>query len=315
MTAADAQRTARIEVIAPSGAHLSLDAFDAGVAALRARGYSVHCTVPREAWQRFSDTDDARLAQIHRAARATDIDAVMIARGGYGLSRLLDRIDWGLVAASATRGVRWVGYSDFTAFQLALLARTGAPSFAGPGVSGDFGVAQPDEFMLEGFDALMAGRLLPVQWVEQHPATAPKPAAAIDGTIWGGNLSLVAAAVGTPYLPQIEDGLLFLEDVAEHPYRIERMLHQLLHAGVLARQRAIVLGAFTDWKAAPHDNGYGLDSVVEYFRSRLSVPIVAGLPFGHVARKAVLGVGLRYRLLLTVGSQPGDEAVARLAPL
>jgi len=315
MTTADAHRAARIEVIAPSGAHLSLDAFDAGMAALRARGYSVHCAVPREAWQRFSDTDDARLAQIHRAARATDIDAVMIVRGGYGLSRLLDRIDWGLVAASATRGVRWIGYSDFTAFQLALLARTGAPSFAGPGVSGDFGVAQPDEFMLEHFDSLMAGRLLPVQWTEQHPAIAPKPAVAIDGTVWGGNLSLVAAAVGTPYLPQIEDGLLFLEDVAEHPYRIERMLHQLMYAGVLARQRAIVLGAFTDWKAAPHDNGYGLDSVVEYFRSRLSVPIVTGLPFGHVARKAVLGVGMRYRLSLTVESRAGDEMVARLVPL
>jgi muramoyltetrapeptide carboxypeptidase len=308
-------RSARIEIIAPSGAHLSLQAFDAAVATLRARGHAVRCSVPREPWQRFSATDQERLEQVHRAARATDVDLVMIARGGYGLSRLLDRIDWGLIAASATRGVRWIGYSDFTAFQLALLARTGAPSFAGPGVSGDFGVAQPDEFMLEHFDSLMAGRLLPVQWTEQHPAIAPKPAVAIDGTVWGGNLSLVAAAVGTPYLPQIEDGLLFLEDVAEHPYRIERMLHQLMYAGVLARQRAIVLGAFTDWKAAPHDNGYGLDSVVEYFRSRLSVPIVTGLPFGHVARKAVLGAGMRYRLSLTVESRAGDETVARLVPL
>ncbi len=315
MTTADAHRAARIEVIAPSGAHLSLDAFDAGMAALRARGCPVHCAVPREAWQRFSDTDDARLAQIHRAARATDIDAVMIVRGGYGLSRLLDRIDWGLVAASATRGVRWVGYSDFTAFQLALLARTGAPSFAGPGVSGDFGVAQPDAFMLEHFDALMAGRLLPLQWVEEHPGIAPALAAPIEGTLWGGNLSLVAGAVGTPYLPAIEDGLLFLEDVSEHPYRIERMLHQLLHAGVLARQRAILLGAFTDWTAAPHDNGYGLASVIAYFRARLPVPIVTGLPFGHVARKAVIGVGLRYRLALTAGFRPGESPVTRLEPL
>jgi len=315
MTTADAHRAARIEVIAPSGAHLSLDAFDAAVAALRARGHSVRCDVPREAWQRFSDTDDARLAQIHRAARATDIDAVMIARGGYGVSRLLDRIDWGLVAASATRGVRWIGYSDFTAFQLALLARTGAPTFAGPGVSGDFGAAQPDEFMLGHFDALMAGRLLPVKWTEAHPATALAGAAPIDGTLWGGNLSLVAGAVGTPWLPVVEDGLLFLEDVSEHPYRVERMLHQLLYAGVLARQRAIVLGAFTDWKPAPHDNGYDLATVVEYFRSRLSVPIVTGLPFGHVARKAVLGVGLRYRLSLEADSGSGGETVARLAPL
>jgi muramoyltetrapeptide carboxypeptidase len=307
MTAVAARQAARIEVIAPSGAHLSVDAFDAAVAALRARGHSVRCDVPREGWQRFSDTDDARLEQVHRAARAKDVDVVMIARGGYGLSRLLDRIDWALVAASATRGVRWVGYSDFTAFQLALLARTGARSFAGPGVSGDFGVATPDTFMLAHFDALVEGRLLPVQWTDAHPAGAPAVAEAIDGTLWGGNLSLVAGLVGTPFLPAVEDGLLFLEDVSEHPYRVERMLHQLLYAGMLSRQRAIVLGAFTDWKPAPHDNGYDLGAVVEYFRSRLPVPILTGLPFGHVPRKAVLAVGERYRL-------ESADAGWRLAP-
>jgi len=291
-----ASRAARIEIIAPSGAHLSLDAFDAAVAALRARGHAVRCNVPREGWQRFSDTDDARLEQIHCAARATDVDVVMIARGGYGLSRLLDRIDWALVAASATRGVRWVGYSDFTAFQLALLARTGAGSYAGPGVSGDFGVPVPDAFMLEHFDALLAGRLLPVRWSEDHPAPQPAGRHAVEGMLWGGNLSLVAGAVGTPFLPVVDDGILFVEDVSEHPYRVERMLHQLLYAGVLSRQRAVVLGAFTDWKPAPHDNGYGLCAVVDYFRSRLDVPIATGLPFGHVPRKAVLALGQRYRL-------------------
>lgn len=321
---------ARIEIIAPSGAHLSLERFDRALERLCERGYELRCSAPREGWQRFGDTDEARLQQIHRAARAHDIDAVMITRGGYGMSRLLDRIDWPLVAASAARGVRWIGYSDFTAFQLGLLARTGAPSFAGPGVAGDFGVDEPDAYMLEHFDALMEGRLLPVQWREPWPAqaadagrpgglpvasSAPQPAAAhhtlaahapgdarmrsrgsIDGTLWGGNLSLVAAAVGTPYLPAVEGGILFLEDVAEHPYRVERMLHQLLYAGVLEAQQAIVLGEFTEWKASPHDNGYDLRAVVDHFRERVSVPVVTGLPFGHVSRKAVLGVGERYRL-------------------
>lgn len=295
------RRGSRIEIIAPSGAHLSLDRFDRALERLRERGHELRCSAPREGWQRFGATDEARLEQIHRAARATDIDAVMITRGGYGLSRLLDRIDWPLVAASAARGVRWIGYSDFTAFQLALLARTGAPSFAGPGVAGDFGVDEPDPYMLEHFDALMGGRLLGVQWREPWPAR-PSSRDAIEGTLWGGNLSLVASAVGTPYLPAIEDGILFLEDVAEHPYRIERMLHQLLYSGVLAAQRAIVLGEFTEWKASAHDNGYDLDAVVEHFRSRVPIPIVAGLPFGHVPRKAVLGVGFRYRLEQLAGN-------------
>ncbi|HLT25048.1 MAG TPA: LD-carboxypeptidase [Zeimonas sp.] len=297
----------RIEIIAPSGAHLSLERFDLALERLRARGLDPRCSAPRDGWQRFGAPDDVRVEQIHRAARAHDVDAVMITRGGYGLSRLLDRIDWPLVAASAARGVRWIGYSDFTAFQLALLARSGAPSFAGPGVAGDFGADAPDPYMLEHFDALIDGRLLPVRWHEPWPAeagaTAQAPVGAtararapIEGTLWGGNLSLVAAAVGTPYLPIVEGGILFLEDVAEHPYRIERMLYQLFHAGVLGTQRAIVLGAFTEWKASPHDNGYDLRAVVDHLRGRIAVPVITGLPFGHVPRKAVLGVGERYRL-------------------
>ncbi len=316
------RRGARIEIIAPSGAHLSLGRFDRALERLRERGHELRCSAPRAGWQRFGGTDEARLEQIHRAAGARDIDAVMITRGGYGVSRLLDRIDWPLVAASVARGVRWIGYSDFTAFQLALLARTGAKSFAGPGVAGDFGADVPDPYLLEHFDALMDGRLLAVRWRDRWPmpASAPAPVRApddgpvavgrpgaapqqaIEGTLWGGNLSLVAAAVGTPYLPAVEGGILFLEDVAEHPYRIERMLHQLRYAGVLSAQRAIVLGEFTDWKPSPHDNGYDLRAVVEHFRTRLAVPVITGLPFGHVPAKAVLGVGERYRL-----ERQGDE--------
>ena len=287
----------RIEIIAPSGALLSPERFGRALDLLRARGHEVLCRLPARSWQRFSAPDDERLAQIGRAARRRDIDAVMITRGGYGLSRLLDRIDWGQVAASAASGVRWIGYSDFTAFQLALLARTDAVSFAGPGVSGDFGVDAPDAMMLESFDALLRGRLLPVRWprLSTEPDTSGRRVA-VDGVLWGGNLSLVAAAAGTPYLPRPEAGILFLEDVGEHPYRIERMLHQLYHAGVLGAQRAIVLGSFTEWKPAAHDGGYDLSAVVDHFRQRIAVPIITGLPFGHVPRKVVLGVGARYRL-------------------
>lgn len=291
------KRGARIAVIAPSGAHLSLPAFEAALARLRALGHELRYEAPAAPWLRFADTDEGRLAQIERVARMTDIDAVMIVRGGYGLSRLLDRIDWPLVAASVARGVRWIGYSDFTAFQLALLARTGARSFAGPALAADFGAAQPDPFMLAQCQALLAGHAPEVEWVAEHDDGCVPAGEGVDGVLWGGNLSLVAALVGTPYLPQVDGGLLFIEDVAEHPYRIERMLHQLLHAGVLARQRALLLGGFTEWKPAPHDNGFDLHAVVDYFRERLpDVPIVCGLPFGHVPRKAVLEVGGRYRL-------------------
>lgn len=301
----------RIDVIAPSGALLSAAGFEAGIARLEALGCRVRSRVPGSPWLRFAGSDEARLAQVHDAARADDVDLVMIARGGYGLSRLLDRIDWPLVARSVARGVRWVGFSDFTVFQLALLAETGAASWAGPAVCGDFGAGEPDSYMLAQFRELLQGRAPVVEWaVDMSTEQAgggedafalPAMPEAIEGALWGGNLAMLASLSGTPWMPAVEGGILFVEDVAEHPYRVERMLLQLLHAGVLGRQKAILLGAFTEWKPAPHDNGFDLSTVRAHLADRLGVPVIPGLPFGHIRRRAVLGVGLRYRLARVSG--------------
>jgi muramoyltetrapeptide carboxypeptidase len=112
-----------------------------------------------------------------------------------------------------------------------------------------------------------------------------------NSTLWGGNLTVLSSLLGTPYFPQIKGGLLFLEDVAEHPYRIERMLTQLLHAGVLAQQKAIILGQFTDFKLVPHDRGFKLTSVIDWLRQQVKVPVLTNLPYGHVATKVLLPVG------------------------
>lgn len=111
------------------------------------------------------------------------------------------------------------------------------------------------------------------------------------GILWGGNLAMVASLVGTPYMPDIDQGILFLEDVAEHPYRVERMLTQLWHAGLLAKQHAVVLGHFTDYRLGAHDNGYGMDAVIHWLRTTVGVPVITGLPYGHVKTKATLPVG------------------------
>ena len=309
----------RIDVIAPSGAVLDPARLLAGIARLRALGCAVRSRVPDEAWQRFAGTDAQRLEQIHAAASAPDVDVVMIARGGYGLSRLLDRIDWSLVARSVARGVRWVGYSDFTAFQLALLAETGAHSWAGPSVCGDFGASAPDTWMLAQFESVLRGEAPSVAWrvpdVGQADAVRlaqGRPASGrgldVSGALWGGNLAMLASLAGTRWMPRVPGGLLFVEDIAEHPYRVERMLLQLLHAGGLAGQRALLLGSFTDWRPAPHDNGFDLAEVSRYIAERASLPVVAGLPFGHVARRAVLGVGRCYRLRVSASRarEPAD---------
>jgi muramoyltetrapeptide carboxypeptidase len=104
--------------------------------------------------------------------------------------------------------------------------------------------------------------------------------------------------LGTPYFPQIKGGVLFLEDVGEHPYRIERMLTQLLHAGVLAQQKAVLLGQFTNFKLVPgHDKGFKLATVTAWLQSQIKAPVLSGLPFGHVPTKVLLPVGAKVDLV------------------
>ena len=117
-----------------------------------------------------------------------------------------------------------------------------------------------------------------------------------NAKLWGGNLSVLVSLLGTPFWPKVKGGVLFLEDVGEHPYKIERMLTQLLHAGVLAQQKAVVLGQFTSFKLVPHDKGFKLATVVSSLRSQLSIPVLTGLPFGHVPTKVLLPVGAKVDL-------------------
>jgi muramoyltetrapeptide carboxypeptidase len=107
---------------------------------------------------------------------------------------------------------------------------------------------------------------------------------------------VLTALLGTPFFPDVKGGTLFLEDVSEHPYRIERMLTQLLHAGVLARQKAILLGQFTDYQLVAHDRGFRVASVVGWLRSQLHIPVLTNLPYGHVPTKVLLPVGAKVEL-------------------
>ena len=243
--------------------------------------------------QRFAGTDEQRLQALHRTAAAQPAVA-MATRGGYGLTRLLDGIDWPALARSVDNGTRWVGHSDMTALQLGLLAHTGASSWAGPMAQDDFGVDTPDDVTSACFAEAMTGELEAVGF----RTDAGLDGLDVKGTLWGGNLTVLCSLLGTPHMPKVRGGILFVEDVNEHPYRVERQLLQLAQAGVLARQRALVLGAFTAWKPSPLDRGYTLKTAVEAVRSRVDLPVLTGLPFGHVATKVTLPVGRRVALVV-----------------
>ena len=237
---------------------------------------------------RFAGTDDERIAAIGRVAARDDVDVAVALRGGYGTTRLLERLDY---EALARAGKRWLGHSDFTAFQCAALARGGMVTYAGPTFAYDFGAETPSAFTLTHCFGLLGGSEYDVACALDGPTHGRA-----EGVLWGGNLAMVASLVGTPYLPTVERGILFLEDVAEHPYRVERMLWQLHYAGILARQQAILLGAFTEYTLAPNDGGYDFEAAVARIRDACAVPIYTGLPFGHVRDKLTLPVGGRLAL-------------------
>lgn len=289
-----------IYLISPSGAVRDKAALRLGVKRLKQLGHDVEIDPDAlSSDQRFAGDDEARLAAVARAA-GSRADIVMLTRGGYGLTRLLKRLPYKAIAASVKRGTQWVGHSDFTALQMALLAKTGASTWAGPHACVDFGRAEMDDITMACFEDMAQGRGEGAGW--KLPAAdlaylPKKTLLAENAILWGGNLSVLCSLVGTSYLPQVQGGVLFLEDVAEHPYRIERMLTQLWNAGVLGQQKAFVLGSFTDYKLTPHDKGFKLQTVVDWLRTQVKKPVLTGLPFGHVATKLCLPVGRPVTLL------------------
>jgi muramoyltetrapeptide carboxypeptidase len=240
--------------------------------------------------QRFAGDDDTRLAVIHGVARAAP-SVALATRGGYGLTRLLDRLDWKLLGGSVEQGTRWVGLSDLTSLQLGLLAHAGQGSWAGPLACEHFGRSAQeggvDDVTEACFLEAMHGELEAVGFRTE----AGFDGLQVRGTLWGGNLCVLNSLLGTPHLPRIKDGVLFLEDVNEHPYRIERSLLQLHQAGILDRQRAVLLGHFNQWTPSPNDRGYTLKTAIEHLRSVTRTPILTGLPFGHVQTLVCLPVG------------------------
>lgn len=268
---------------------------------LSALGFAVTADASATArHQRFAGDDAERVAAVQRvAAQAPSI--AMATRGGYGLTRLLDALDWKAIAHSVERGTRWVGHSDFTALQLGLWAHTGTTSWAGPMALADFGVEDEaggvDEVTRDCFVEAMDGSLEAVGFRTESGFDGLQA----RGPLWGGNLAMLVSMLGTRHFPppaRIKGGILFLEDVNEHPYRVERALLQLHQAGVLASQKAVVLGEFNGWQKSPLDRGYTLKSAVAHLRSVSRTPVLTGLPFGHVPTKVTLPVGRRVQLLV-----------------
>ncbi|WP_079946145.1 muramoyltetrapeptide carboxypeptidase [Salmonella enterica] len=275
-------------LIAPSGYCINQQAALRGVQRLTDAGHQVeNDEVIRRRYQRFAGTDAERLADVNSLASLTSPDTiVMPVRGGYGASRLLDRIDWQALASRQQRDPLLIcGHSDFTAIQAGLLAQANVITFSGPMLAANFGAETLNTFTEQHFWLALRKAQFTVEWQGDGPQCNAQ------GTLWGGNLAMLISLIGTPWMPTIDKGILVLEDVNEHPFRVERMLLQLEYAGILNRQSAIVLGSFSGAAPNEYDAGYSLESVYAFLRSRLSVPLITGLDFGHEQRTVTLPIG------------------------
>ncbi len=282
-----------IAIIAPGGYVPEAD-LQRAIGVLQSKGYAVfNYYDPQKRSERFAASDEERSRQIMEAAANPEVSIVVALRGGYGTTRILHSLDFGKLAKS---GKLFVGHSDFTVFEMALL-KHGAVSFSGPMIQSDFTRKDLSDFTMSHFEDTMRSPATTVKWTSKG-----NPDVDVKGTLWGGNLTMLAHLAGTPWMPDISGGILFVEDIHEHPYRVERMLLQLDEAGILKKQKALVLGHFSEFKLSDYDNGYDFDAMLSWLRSRLPIPVVTGLPFGHVKDKVTLPVGARAHLTSQDGS-------------
>lgn len=288
-----------IHLIAPSGYCHNQPAAALGVQRLQQAGHQVnnqHAISRR--FQRFAGSDAERLQDINALARLSPLpDIILAVRGGYGVTRLLEQVDYnGLRQALSAQPVALCGHSDLTALQLALLAKSELITFSGPMLSGNFGAPELSDFTWRHFWQAITSPVFKLAWQTGTPALP-----LLEGTLWGGNLAMIMTLAGTPWLPQIADGILVIEDINEHPFRVERMLLQLHQCGVLARQRAIIVGSFSGFNATDYDNGFSFATVWQHIREVTGLPIVDGLDFGHEQKTVTLPLGARGALSVAHG--------------
>ncbi len=282
-----------IRLIAPSGYAEDRAACQRGIERLQAAGHTVlGAHVVDRVSLRFAGSDAERAADINQLADPDRPlpDVVMAIHGGYGAIALLEHLDYaGLAARFSESSCVMVGHGDFTVIQCALYARSGIGSLFGPMLVQDFGAGYLRENTWRHFWQTLQSPRTDITWACPEGQTDLHT----EGTLWGGNLSALCSLIGTPYMPAIDDGILYLEETGEQAYRVERMLYELALSGVLARQRAIILGGLGGQRVSEYDNGYDIEHALERFASACGTPIVRGLAFGHKQDKWTLPFGAR----------------------
>jgi len=244
-------------------------------------------------WGYLAGTDEERLEDLHSMFKNKEVKAVICLRGGYGTPRITDKIDFKLVAKNPKI---FVGYSDNTAIQMAMMRKTGLVTFAGPMAAVDL-CGEVNRFAEEFFWRVLTsnkkiGRLILPENAQLKTITKGK----MKGRIVGGNLALITAMMGSGLLPKFEENILMLEDVGEPPYRIDRMLNQLRVSDVFNKVEGVLLGQFTDREPKDDDPTLTFEEVIEHYFAGLKIPVVSEFPHGHIKEKVTVPFGIEVKI-------------------
>ena len=276
-----------VGVVSPASA-IDREHLERGVAALKRLGFRVK--VSRHALDRdaiVAGSDEVRARELQAFFADPEVDAIFAARGGYGAGRILPLLDF---AAIARTPKVFMGFSDATFLLNALVGRAGMVCFHGPMVAMDFARGL-GEASLDHLRRLLAGEAGSFEL----PARVALKGGVAEGEVVGGCLSMVAAAIGTPYAPPFDGAILFLEDTGEKAYRIDRMLVQLGQAGVLGRVAAVVFGALRPPDGSEAEHRLISECVAEQ-AARLDCPVLSGIEAGHGSANFTIPFGVRARV-------------------
>jgi muramoyltetrapeptide carboxypeptidase len=292
-------RGSRVALVAPAGPLLERDDLTRAEALCRALDYEP--VVGSNAGNKYgylAGTDDQRLTDLNAALNDAAIDGVWCLRGGYGATRIIDRVDF---EALARRPKPLIGYSDITALLNAAVRLANVVSFHGPVAR-----ASMPAFSRWHFERVLAcpepaGRLGRIAdradvLVPQENRIVTLRSGIAEGPLAGGNLSLLQCLIGTPWAPDLKGAILFVEDVGEDLYRVDRMLAHLRAVGALAGLAGVLVGRFTELKRHTGDGALGFDEVLSSYLLPLGVPVAYGFPVGHIQDQWTLPLGVRARL-------------------
>ncbi len=242
----------------------------------------------------LAGTDEERLDDFHSMFMDKKIRAIFCLRGGYGASRLLDKLDYPLIRKNPKI---LVGYSDITSLQSGILQKTGLVTFAGPMLAVDF-AEEVSSYVEESFWRIITStKKIGKIKTPEHERLSNVTRGKASGSLMGGNLSIVNSLIGTDYLPNLKDNILFLEEVSEMPYRIDRMLNQLRLAGIFSKVKGIILGAFVDCNEHdPQKRTLTLGEVIEGYFGKLKIPVIYNFPNGHIRDLFTLPYGLNTKI-------------------